>query len=286
MHVNLALVPFCYKKQECGSFKPICYFSRRTTKDEQKFHSYELETIAIVQSMKQFRHYLIGLRFKVVADCNAIRSTMMKRDLIPKVGRWWLLTQEFDFTVEYRPGIKMAHVDALSRNAVEDAEDSELILSIGNDENDWILTAQLNDDYCKNLHEVLTKIPADLDYKRIHKGFILKNNRVFRKTSDGERWVVPKTARSQVVFYHHDNLGHFALDKTLELIRTKYWFPKMRKYLKRYIACCLSCLYNKEASGKRPGYLHSIKKHDVPMYTVHIHHLGPFVKKVLNKIRI
>ncbi|XP_061378894.1 transmembrane protease serine 11A-like [Danaus plexippus] len=37
-------------------------------------------------------------------------------DLIPRIARWWLTIQEYDIQIEYRPGDRMTHVDALSRN--------------------------------------------------------------------------------------------------------------------------------------------------------------------------
>jgi hypothetical protein len=55
---------------------------------------------------------------------------MTKRDLIPRIGRWWLLTQEFDFDVKYRPGKKMTHVDALSRNSVQGVGESDAHISL------------------------------------------------------------------------------------------------------------------------------------------------------------
>jgi hypothetical protein len=36
-------------------------------------------------------------------------------------------------------------------------------------------------------------------------------------------------------------------------------------------------MYNKEPTGKQPGFLHVIPKLDVPLHTMHIDHLGPFV---------
>jgi Integrase core domain. len=36
-------------------------------------------------------------------------------------------------------------------------------------------------------------------------------------------------------------------------------------------------MYNKEPTGKQPGFLHPIPKFDVPMHTIHLDHLGPFV---------
>lgn len=99
--------------------QPIAYYSRQTSPEEQKFHSYELETLAAITALNRFRVYLLGTSFKLVTDCNAIKSTMTKRDLIPRVARWWIAMQEFDFTIEYRAGVTMMHVDALSRNPVE-----------------------------------------------------------------------------------------------------------------------------------------------------------------------
>ncbi|KAK9693072.1 RNase H-like domain found in reverse transcriptase [Popillia japonica] len=99
-----------------GMFRPVMYYSRQTTKEEQRYHSYELETMAMVYTLKAFRIYLMGIQFKVVTDCNAIRTTLTKRDLVPRIGRWWLAIQEYKFDVEYRAGHKMSHADALSRN--------------------------------------------------------------------------------------------------------------------------------------------------------------------------
>ena len=67
--------------------------------------SYDLETLAIVEAVEHFRVYLYGRHF-----------TALKRNLHPRVARWWIKLQDYDFSVEYRPGQKMAHGDYLSRN--------------------------------------------------------------------------------------------------------------------------------------------------------------------------
>lgn len=110
------------QRQDDGALKPVAYFSRQTSKEEQRYHSYELETLAVISSLQRFRVYLFGVRFKIVSDCSALRSTFVKRDLLPRVARWWIQLQEYDCSVEYRAGTKMPHVDALSRspNALED----------------------------------------------------------------------------------------------------------------------------------------------------------------------
>jgi len=85
-----------------SKMKAVAYFSRQTTTDQRCYHSYELETMAVV--LRYFRVYLLGIRFKVVTDCNALRATYAKRDLLPYIGRW-LEMQEYTFEIEYRAGV-------------------------------------------------------------------------------------------------------------------------------------------------------------------------------------
>jgi hypothetical protein len=46
--------------QKDGTLRPICYYSRQTNTAEQHYHSYELEALAVVGSMRRFRMYLLG----------------------------------------------------------------------------------------------------------------------------------------------------------------------------------------------------------------------------------
>lgn len=58
---------------------PIEYMSRKTTPVEQKYHSYELEVLAIISALKKWRVYVMGIRFKIITDCNAFALTMKNR---------------------------------------------------------------------------------------------------------------------------------------------------------------------------------------------------------------
>ena len=43
-----------------GKDKVIEYYSKRTNPAESRYHSYELETLAVVNAIKHFGHYLHG----------------------------------------------------------------------------------------------------------------------------------------------------------------------------------------------------------------------------------
>lgn len=259
--------------------KPVAYFSRQTTPEERHLHSYELETLAIVCSLKKFRVYLLGIKFKVVTDCHALRTTLVKRDLVPRIARWWLQISEFTFDIEYRPGAQMAHVDALSRNTKLKEYNDDLITTVYNiNTENWLLTLQMSDPDIARIIKVL-KPENDEESRDIKKNFVVKDHKVYRKVNDQLCLVVPRSARFQVCRSNHDDIGHLGETKTIEKIQAQYWFPKLRKFVKKYVRSCIQCAYNKDnEKNKRTGHLYPIKKVDVPFHTIHIDHLGPFTK--------
>lgn len=262
-----------------GILHPVSYFSRKTTPEEQKYHSYELETLAVVASLQRFRVYLIGIPFTIQTDCNALRSTLIKRDLVPRIARWWIQLQEYDCSIEYRPGTKMAHVDALSRNPIEAGPSEPHILDIlvVEPELDWITTVQSADEEIIAIKNILSD-PTTEQVADIHQNFKLKNGRVYRIVGDELKWVVPRGARWQILQKNHDDVGHYGYEKTLDRIKKHFWFKRMRRFVKKYVSACLECAHHKAPGGKREGELHPIEKCSVPFHTIHADHLGPFIK--------
>lgn len=260
-------------------WRPVAYYSRQTNPDEQKLHSFELETLAVISSLNKFRTYLLGLKFTIVSDCNALRSTFTKRDLVPRISRWWIQFLEYDCSIEYRPGQRMAHVDALSTGTVlGEPEPLHVIDVLAIKADDWISTVQIADDEIKRIKEVLED-PDTPKIAAIHKEYQVKNGRVYRVTDNGElRWLVPKGVRFQLLRKNHDEVGHFGFDKTLQRVKALFWFPRMRKFIRKYVAACLECAHHKLPSGRKEGSLHPIPKVDIPMHTLHADHLGPFPK--------
>jgi len=92
------------KDEEEDLFHVVCFMSHKTSDTEKKLHSYELETLAVIQAIKKFRVYLFGTKFKLVTDCSALQKTLNKIDISLKVARWTLMLEEFDYEVEHRAG--------------------------------------------------------------------------------------------------------------------------------------------------------------------------------------
>lgn len=255
--------------------RPVSYFSRKTNDIEKNYHSYELETLAVVESVERFRVYLLGKHFTVITDCESLRTSATKKNLIPRVARWWLRMQEFDFDVKHRTGMQMSHVDALSRAPVleiDGVDGATLDVFSVRDESKWMIALQKTDS------EIL-KLKKDIEEKRSNtKEYVIRDDCVYFKTEHGdELFLLPKNLRSRMVADAH-SAAHFGLEKTLNVLKRHYWFNQMRGYVKRHISTCVECLFNKEKRSGQGIELHPIEKVPIPQHTWHIDHIGPFTK--------
>jgi len=246
------------QKKTDQKLHPIFYFSKRTTEIESKYHSYELETLSIIYALRRFRTYLLGLKFKIITDCQALSLTLNKKKTNPRIARWVLEMQNYDYVLEHRPGLRMLHVDALSRQifVVEDNSfDRNLALCQGND-------------------PMIVKIGKELE-KSEHKLFEMRNGLVYRKYQGQILFYVPAALETSILHKYHNEMGHVGVEKTLRNIMNSYWFPEMKAKVSNHIASCLKCIAFTPNSGKSEGLLHSIPKGNVPFATLHIDHLAP-----------
>lgn len=260
-------------QKEDNQCRVIAYFSKRTSPAESKYPSYELETLAIFNALKQFRVYLLGLKFTIITDCNSIKSTMNKRDISPRVARWWTYMQDFSFDIVYKKGKFVTHVDYLSRNPTLTPAVSSEAINIINEPDplpSWLHSAQSSDPETQNLIE---KVRAgDIDTNR----YVIKNDLLLYRNEDGDppKFFIPKGYRLSLLRLFHDENCHVGYDKTLNKILENFWFPSLAAFTKKYISHCLVCIKGKGHSGPKQGFLHPIEK-TTPFHTLHLDCTGP-----------
>ena len=100
-----------------GKKMPVAFYSKQLQGAQHHYSATELEGLAMFRSINFFAHYLYGDRFEVVTDHKALVSFLHSRVLNRRLHGWVLQLLEFDFTVQYRPGLEHGDADALSRQA-------------------------------------------------------------------------------------------------------------------------------------------------------------------------
>jgi len=99
--------------------------SKKTTPEERNYHSSKLEQMAVVWSLRKLRHYMIDINFLIITDCQAIVHLNTQKTVNPQVAGWATLLSEYNYDINHRPGVRMAHIDALSRAPVHGPGDTD-----------------------------------------------------------------------------------------------------------------------------------------------------------------
>ena len=158
---------------------------------------------------------------------------------------------EFDYTVKHRPGDKMQHIDALSRNPGP-GEPENFVLCI--EAKDWIWTAQATDPQIVSKKEVLTRSPTTAEEQEIHQLYQIRQDRVYQKTQHGLLWVLPRGMRHQLMRVAHESTNHGGAEKIMHKLMEAYWFPRCGNTQNDMSsAVCHVCLHNKK-EVKWKGY--------------------------------
>lgn len=100
--------------------RPVAYASRTLNKAEKNYPTIEKELLAIVWSVKYFRPYLYGRKFKIQTDHRPLIYLFGMRDPSSRLLKFRLLLEEYNFTIEYIKGAQNSAADALSRINIED----------------------------------------------------------------------------------------------------------------------------------------------------------------------
>lgn len=175
--------------------------------------------------------------------------------------RWCLILQNYDFDIEHRAGSKMVHVDALSRIYY-------VLVLEGNNLERNLAIQQTSDTK-------IIEIRQTLEHSE-HPHFELTNGIVYRKDNGKLLFYVPSSMEFIVIYTYHNEMGHFGVEKTLELIKQTYWFPDIKSKIKQHITNCLKCIEFNVVSGKKEGFLNPIPKGKIIV--------GQYIMALLNEL--
>ena len=140
---------------------------------------------------------MIGIPFTIRTDCNSLKLLASKKDLSPRIGRWFVKLPEYTYTIEYQKGENNTVADALSRHPVEEAKEMELtglpMLGI-TITTDWVAAIQRASDEIMTIRDKLERGDA-----KTHEKFTMLDARVYRTTKGRMRLYVPEELRYEIV---------------------------------------------------------------------------------------
>jgi hypothetical protein len=234
--------------------RPVMFISRMLTAAEKNYSNVEREGLAVVWSVLRLRQFLLGRHFTLVTDHQPLQ-TIYGGSSLPKVAsarlaRWAITLQSFDYTVQYRPGSALPHVDAISRlrfNSDASAEEDIVINNVWSD-------AAIPEDL---LQRVRALLPADKtaaaiihrvktqrwsDCSQRERPF-LRARQTLRVEDDmlfcGTRLFIPATMCKEV--FDHAHQLHSGISSTLRHLSLNVWWPGMKRDVQNWVSSCSLC---------------------------------------------
>lgn len=258
-----------------GHLVPIAFASRLLTKAELHTSVYAKEALAAVWACEKFAKYVEHSHFILQTDNQALCWLKAQPHSLGKIGRWLYRLSAFSFEVQHIPATDNIIADGLSRLFEEtpvadiNAIITEFPLSFTS-----IETHQLEDDFCKNLRDLIKQGTNCPNYQIQDNWLVFKPPKVTKK-----RIVVPKSLRSMLCTYYHSSIvgGHLGINKTYRKMAQQFYWPGMRLEVSKFVRGCQQCQLAKPAQHTRVGFQAS-QPSSRPWECIHVDYVGPLTR--------
>jgi len=272
---------------------PVAFHSRKFSPAEINYEIHDKELLAVVDAFKHWRRYCEGAthQVQVFSDHQNLEYFTTTKVLNRRQARWAQELAGIDFRIYYRPGTQNGKPDALSRRSeyrpekggVEnqpittilgekhfDRKNSSFICSSAR-----LASLPARKWSAAFLEEVREAAGKDPQYEKARKqagtaaaDLALKDRKIEEegRKDDGiriqddflyrqEKLWIPAGTVQRVMESEHDTkvAGHMGQDKTIELIRRNFWWPKMNERIIDFVRSCPECQKNKVARHQPYG---------------------------------
>ena len=261
-----------------GEERSICYGSQLYDKHQQNYNVTRKELLAMITFVKKFRQYLLGRPFIIRTDHAALQWLKSTPEPIGQQARWLEILEEFDFSVQHRPGTKHINADALSRRigSVESTNSQP----VGDNAVDWPGEQRADPDLafiCQLLEtgetpptpDQVTDRSADLktllsQFQRLSLTSDGTLCREFTVNSTGRRYlqkIVPSSMRSSVADELHKGLngGHLRLRRARTRLQSRFYWPHWSTDVRLAKHRCPQCSKYHKPRPKHQGALQPLQ---------------------------
>ncbi len=245
------------QRKEDGKKHPIGYYSATLNEAQRNYDIYDLELLAIVMALKNWRPLLAGSPHKIIiySDHLNLQYWRLPQRISRRVAREVLELSEYDFEIRHLPGRLNGRADALSRcPGYDQGENNNKDVVVLPDRVFIRASATQRAPPMRRImaqEEMEATNPVYAQDEELLQPWI--NTHHLKKVEgvwykDGRR-VVTGGAEHKRTFIrtHHDApvYGHPGINKTYQLTSRRYWWPNMQQDVRDYVKGCAECQRNK-----------------------------------------
>ena len=276
---NIAAGGILAQKDESGKLHPIAYGSTVLNTSQRNWSVHQRELYALIYFCEKYQSFLLGSQFDVITDNTTLLHLDKLKDIqSQRLWRWFEKLQKYDYKITYSPS-KSNPSDALSRLPRTDDDlantippncedvmaispqdmstESQFAVSMTNDTikdaqksdstiitvKEWIAAGQ-KPDKSTNLTPELKKYYNSFDRLKVENDVLYRHWQPML-TGESAQWLIciPKELQMKIIELSHSipASGHLGSFKTLERIRSRFYFPRMNIQTDLFIKACHVC---------------------------------------------
>lgn len=278
--------------QPNGVEVPVACASRTLHPNEVKFAQIDREALAIIFGVLKFHMYLAGNEFTIITDNKPLLGIFrpdkqIPQVLSPRMLRWSLMLNQYNYKLQYKPGPKHSNADFFSRFAVQDSVSVPLfpepagILFLEQGTQHTSLNATVIADETKKDH-FLSQVYSYIQHGRDRhllpdeakkylgpegtlstlRGCVLR----------GDRVVIPTSMRNQILNQLHR--VHLGIVRTKAVARSYVWWPNIDADIENFVSSCNECSIFRSQPSRAPVIPWS--QTNKPWSRLHADFAGPF----------
>ena len=300
-----------------GLYRPVAYWGTTLRDAELNYTVTEKEALAVIKCLKEYEDMLQGAKVTIVTDHKPLIPLLQSAYKAPsaRLKRWALALTDFDYEIQYEPGVTHFLPDFLSRVQSVIHEDPEYEPEVGCElfamelrqeelTTSQIIVEQNRDPECRQLIDYLEQgvLPSgELEARKVinqaesmsieEPGVLCKVSRTNHKGENPVsrfkyRMVIPKTLVKRVLSLLHEDVfagGHVGVNALQAKVIDKFYWGRMQSDILSYVRACERCSLRKRA----PRYKAEAKSWDTPSrpwQVVQCDFIGP-LKKASNGAR-
>lgn len=218
-----------------GALKPLGFYSKRLTDAQRKYSTYDRELTAIFQSIKHFQYLLEGRNFKIYTDHKPLIYAFKQKSSTasPRQTRQLDFISQFSTDIRHVIGKENIVADLLSR--IEAINSQPIIITP-----EEIAEAQQKDPELEN---ILNTPSSAEDYKNMP---IFGTDKTIwcHDSTNTPRPFIPSQFRPNIIQQLH-GLAHPGRKNTIKFVASRYYWPRMKKDIEKFVKNCLICQQNK-----------------------------------------
>jgi len=222
--------------------KPFAYYSEKLRGLVLNYSTYDKELYALVRTLETWQHYLWPKEFVIHSDHESLKHIQSQGKLNRRHAKWVEFIESFPYVVKHKKGKENVIADALSRRYTLLNKLDYKIFGL-----ETIKDLYANDPDFK---EVLVHCKDGKGWNK----FIVSDGFVFR----ANKLCIPASSvRLLLLQEAHGGglMGHFGAKKTEDILAGHFFWPKMRRDVERFVACCTTCQKAKSKLNPHGLYL-------------------------------